>query len=333
MTCPEGSESRRYVVIGGGAVGGALAAEFARAGREVLLVARGEHGRLIRERGLIVRRPTGEQTVHPRVVLQPNEVSLEPRDVLLLTVKTQDAEQAVATWAWLPVREAGRTVGRAADLPIVTFQNGLAAEDMALRRFANVYGATIAIAASHTKPGEIVSQSLPPCAAVIWLGRHPSGSDAEQNAITADLNGAGFVAHSVRDSQSQKATKLLGSVGNVLDLLSGPDDLRERALRLLRQEALTVLLAAGIRFPPGEALDYHGTNLEILPVPGHVSGRLSTWQSFVRGASSEVDFLNGEVVLRARRLGLAAPLNQRAQRLALDPRYIRARSLERLLDE
>ena len=44
-------------------------------------------------------------------------------------------------------------------------------------------------------------------------------------------------------------------------------------------------------------------------MPGHEPGHLSTWQSFARGTSSEVDFLSGEVALIARRHGIDAPLN------------------------
>ena len=42
----------RYVVIGAGAVGGSTAAELHLAGRQVLLIARGRHLELVRERGL-----------------------------------------------------------------------------------------------------------------------------------------------------------------------------------------------------------------------------------------------------------------------------------------
>jgi hypothetical protein len=51
------------------------------------------------------------------------------------------------------------------------------------------------------------------------------------------------------------------------------------------------------------------------PVPGHVGGRLSTWQSFARGTSSEIDYLNGEIVRLGRRHGVPTPVNERLQRL------------------
>lgn len=303
--------TRRYVVIGGGAVGGALAAQLVPAGHDVVLVARGEHGRAVAEHGLVVRRPGGVDVVRVPVAAGPDEVSLRPDDVLLLTVKTQDAEAALAAWAWQPV-EGG---GLAADLPVVTFQNGLLTEDLALRRFATVYGATVGIAASHLVPGEVVSPSEPPVAGLFWLGRYAAPADRLQDELVADLVHAGFAAWSVPDVRAEKAAKLLANVGNALDLLTGDDDLRARVRGELRAETGAVLLAAGHLLPPGGELDRHGVELRVLPVEGHVAGRLSTWQSFARGASSEVDYLNGEVVLLARRHGVPAPVNTALQRL------------------
>lgn len=307
--------TRRYVVIGGGAVGGALVAQLVPAGHEVVLVARGEHGRAIADRGLVVRRPHGVDVVRVPVAAGPEGVDLRADDVLVLTVKTQDAEAALAGWAWRPV-EGG---GVAADLPIVTFQNGLLTEDLALRRFSRVYGATIGIAASHLATGEIVSPSLPPAVGVVWVGRYLAPRDELQDELVADLVAAGFAAWSVDDVRAEKDAKLLANVGNGLDLFTGDDESRLRARRLLREEAHRVIEAAGLPLPPGGELDRHGVDLQVLPVEGHVGGRLSTWQSFARGASSEVDYLNGEVVLLARRHGLDAPVNAALQCLLGPP--------------
>jgi 2-dehydropantoate 2-reductase len=314
---PDSANITRYVVIGAGAVGGALIAQLVPAGHAVVVVARGEHGKRIATDGLVVHRPTGVDVVSVPVVSGSADLRLLVGDVLVLTVKTQDAEAAIAEWAWRPVHdESGAVVGTAATrLPIVTYQNGIATEDLALRRFDRVYGATIAVAASYLTPGEIVSPSLDP-AAVVWLGRYPHGEDGLQSALVADLSAAGIAAFSVDDVGSYKAAKLLGNLANNgIDLLVGPDDLRAEAKTLLREEALHILAAAGVALPPGQSLDLHGTDFKVAPVPGHVGGRLSTWQSVARGASSEIDYLNGEIVLLARKNGLLAPLNRRLQEL------------------
>ncbi|MDQ3439258.1 MAG: 2-dehydropantoate 2-reductase, partial [Planctomycetota bacterium] len=47
----------RIAVLGSGAVGGYYGAKLARAGHEVILVARGEHLSAIRARGLEIRSP------------------------------------------------------------------------------------------------------------------------------------------------------------------------------------------------------------------------------------------------------------------------------------
>ena len=316
---------RRYVVIGAGAVGGALAAQLVEAGYAVLLVARGEHGRRIAAHGLLVRRPGGTCQVRMEVEPDPESVVLTPNDVLVLATKTQDAEAALGTWQSRPVR--GGTL--AADLPIVTFQNGLATEPAALRRFSRVYAATIGIAASYLTPGEIVSPSLPPTVGVIWIGRYPRGLDDLATSLVGEIRSAGFAAWAVEDVQQVKAAKLLANLANGLDLLEGDDDSRSEARDALRAEAGRVLAGAGIALPPGGGLDLHGTTLTVLPVAGHTPGRLSTWQSHARGASSEIDYLNGEIVLLGRLHGVPTPVNARLQRLLVDPSA--SRTLDALL--
>ena len=51
----------------------------------------------------------------------------------------------------------------------------------------------------------------------------------------------------------------------------------------------------------------------IAPGCGIEPGQQSTWQSIARGASHEVDFLNGEIVLLGRLHGVATPFNQAIQ--------------------
>lgn len=305
--------SRRYVIIGGGGVGSVLAAQLDLAGIRTVLVARGAQLEAIRARGLRVRRPAGDDVVRLVVAGGPGELRLTEDDVFVLAVKAQDADAALAEWAWQPVR-AERCGTVAADLPILTFQNGLTTEDAALRRFSQVFGVTIGIAASYLEPGEVVSPSYP-VVGIAWLGRYPVGrpdEDALQASLVGDLRGAGYHVESVDDIATWKARKLLANVSNGLDLLHGTEAERVEARLALGAETRRVLDRAGILPEDDPGL---GGALVVEPVPGHTPGRLSTWQSFARGTSSEVDHLNGEVVLLARRHGLDAPLNERLQRL------------------
>jgi len=305
--------SRRYVIIGGGAVGSVLAAQLELAGIRTVLVARGAQLEAIRARGLRVRRPAGDDVVRLAVAGGPGELRLTDDDVLVLAVKAQDADAVLAEWAWQQVR-AERCGTVAADLPILTFQNGLTTEDAALRRFSRVFGVTIGIAASYLEPGEVVSPSYP-VVGIAWLGRYPFGRPDEgalQVSLVGDLRGAGYHVESVDNIATWKARKLLANVSNGLDLLHGTEAERVEARLALVAETRRVLDRAGFLREDDPGL---GGALVVEAVPGHTPGRLSTWQSFARGASSEVDHLNGEVVLLARRHGLDAPLNERLQRL------------------
>jgi 2-dehydropantoate 2-reductase len=321
------------VVIGGGAVGGVVAAQLTLHGHAVLLVARGENGRRIAAEGLRVRRPAGVDLVPLAVAEGASGVRLGRSDVLVLAVKTQDAESAIAEWAWQPIYDAGgEVVGTAADLPILTLQNGRATEDIALRRFRHVYGTTVGIAASFLAPGEVVSPSVDPVG-VFWIGRYPASSDDLQEAVVADFNSADLRTFSVTDIQATKAAKLLGNLQfNGVDLLDGSEEDRTKARTLIRDEASAVLEAAGVPLPPGGLLDRDDVKLTVQPVPGHEAGRSSTWQSFARGVPNEVDFLHGEIVVLARKHGVAAPYNERLQHLLNSPYFEGRRTLTALLD-
>jgi len=305
----------RYVVIGAGAVGGTLAAELHLAGLSTLLVARGRHLEALRG-GLRYVRPDGARRVEVPVAAA-DEVTLDPADVLVLATKAQDAEAALAKWAWRPVGE--RTAAEV--LPVVTLQNGLEAERVALRRFATVYGAVSWSPATYVTPGEIESPGAP-AVGVVWLGRYPAGRDerADQIAdeiaeeIAADLRKARHLAEVVADVPRWKAGKLPAILGNALEALYPAGPLRERAAAAVRAEARAVYAAAGVSAADLQAetgLDLSRYGVE--PLPGRAPTGRSTWQSLARGAPPETDFLNGEIALLARLHGTAAPRNAAVQ--------------------
>ena len=295
----------RYVVIGAGAVGATTAAQLHLAGREVVLAARGAHLAALRETGLRYVRPEGITTLRLPVIGDPGEVKLRPDDLLVLATKTQNADAALAAWAWQPV---GAGVA-ATELPVLTVQNGLDSERSALRRFATVFGAVSWSPASHVVPGEVVSPAAP-VAGVFWAGRHPSGVDIRLDEVATDFAAADLALEVVADIVPFKAGKLVSILPNALDALYSPSPLRDRAADLLRAEARDVFAAAGIR-----VADLVGESTQDLtgfvhrPIPGHERGGGSTWQSLVRGAGVESEFLNGEIVLHARLNGREAPVN------------------------
>lgn len=203
----------------------------------------------------------------------------------------------------------------------MTLQNGLAAEDIALRRFDRVYAASIRIPARYTVTGEVVVGGQPNVG-IVALGRYPEGLDDTALSIVADLKKAGYLAEARPDIRRWKAAKLEHNVTNAVELFAGPPELRSKAAASLAKEARAVLVAAG--YDPAAPSEWRIdiSSWRVAPESGIKPGQQSTWQSFTRGTTSEVDYLNGEIVRLGRIHGVAAPINtafqQAAARLALE---------------
>ncbi|MGW3494416.1 ketopantoate reductase family protein [Streptomyces sp. NPDC001020] len=307
----------RYIIIGAGAVGGAIGARLAGAGHEVVLVARGAQYTALREGGLRFHAPDGEH-IHRLPVVDgldaPGE--LRPDDVLVLAVKTQDSEAALDTWGTAPVAGGGTA---AEQLPVLCAQNGVESQRLALRRFRRVYGVCVWLPSTFVEPG-VVSAAGTPLTGVLHLGRHPFGVDETVRRISADLEEARFEAPVVPDVARWQYAKLLGNLANAVEAVSGPiaDEESRRLYARVRAEGESVLRAAGIpHASEEEQREARGDKVRLVPLERVERGGGSSWQSLARGTGTiEADYLNGEIVLLGRLHGVATPLNELLQRLA-----------------
>lgn len=313
--------SRRYVIIGGGAIGAHLAAQLTLAGIAAVLVARGEQLERLRAHPLTVNRHDRADSVRLVVAADAAEVGLRHGDVLVLATKTQDAEAAIIDWAWQPLT-GGNGAGPgslAADLPIIVLQNGVATEPLAERRFARVISVATIVPVTYLEPGQITALAHPRTG-YLQLGAL-KGRDGQDEALVAeiatDLDRAGYLVRTRGDVTRRKHEKLLHNISNGVDVLTGTPQERAALTAVLVAETRSVLAAAGIDL---SVQSNDEPNLEQWlgigpPPPGAAPPRRSTWQSFARGRSSEIDFLNGEIVLLGRRLGVPTPANEGLQRL------------------
>lgn len=298
-------QSGRYLIIGAGAIGMLLAVQWTLAGRVCTLIARGRAHEVISERGVTIRRPRLAETVRVEAAASIAEAAPRSGDVIVLSVKTQDAAAALADIAWLPLADGSGVV---ADLEILTLQNGLATEDLALRRFARVVGVSVGTETSYLQPGEVVCTSFP-VVGLAWIGSL-GGADPEAEERHRDgFEAAGLTTWIEPDIMAAKRRKLIGNLHNGLEVFRAEPEELDRALQAVRAEAVQLFAELGLPVAPPTP----GARLEIEEVEGHTQG-LSTWQSFTRGSSSEGDYLNGEVVLIARQHGRTAPLNAAVQR-------------------
>jgi len=80
-------------IFGAGGVGGYFGALLAKSGEEVSFIARGEHLKAIRGRGLSVRSVNGDFSVRVKATSDPREIG--PVDLVLFCVKTYDSGRAL----------------------------------------------------------------------------------------------------------------------------------------------------------------------------------------------------------------------------------------------
>lgn len=305
----------RYIVIGAGAVGGSIGASLFAAGSEVVLVARGEHRDRIAEAGLEFATPRGTENLRVPVVAGPDELDLEPDDVLIVAVKVQDSLATLDEWSGRPVTGGG-TAGT--ELPVVCAQNGVEGERIALRRFARVYGMCVVLPAGYLTPGRITAIGDPEVGA-LTIGRYPTGSDGLVHRISADLRQANIAGYPSTTVMRWKYAKLLANLGNAVEAICGPVE-GEAAVALLRRarsEGEHALKVAGIDYAdPAENGGVH-LRLRTGEIAGQPRAGGSTWQSLTRGAGSvEADYLAGEIVLIGRLGGIPTPVNETLNRIA-----------------
>ena len=136
----------RIAVIGAGGVGGTFGAALARAGAEVIFLARGAHLAAMRKSGLKVLSPRGD--VHlstPRATDDPAGVG--PVDVVLFCVKLWDVESAGA--AIRPLLGPNTAV--------IPLQNGIDASDRLIPILGKnaVMGGVAQISATIAEPGVV----------------------------------------------------------------------------------------------------------------------------------------------------------------------------------
>lgn len=295
----------RHIIYGAGAVGGAIGGRLFEHGREVVLIARGDHLAAIRQHGLRLISPEDEATLRVPVVGHPSEITFRPDDTVFLTMKTQDTAAALDHLA----TAAGTGV------LVICAQNGVENERLACRRFERVYGMLVILPATFLEPG-VVEAGSAPVTGILDAGRFPSGTDDLIAGVCDDLESAGFSAHPDTAIMRWKYGKLLQNLNNAFQAVCGLDaraDISRRAVA----EAQACLRAAGIEFATAVEMR---ERRELTPGfrPGaRLHGGSSTWQSLARGTgSTEVDYLNGEIALLGRLYGVPTPVNSALQRAA-----------------
>jgi 2-dehydropantoate 2-reductase len=299
--------TKRYVVYGAGAIGGVIAARLSLSGADVVAIARGEHLRAMRERGLRFVTPETDELLQLPVAGSAAEAGLRDGDVVLLAVKSQDTSAALEDLA----------AAAPVSVAVVCLQNGLDNERQALRRFASVYGGLVYLPAQHLEPGVVEAFSAP-AHGVVDIGRVPDGVDETATEVARDLARAGFASVAVERIMDWKRAKLLRNLGNALDALLADADLADEIEQRAVAEARECFAAAGLAVVSDEQAQKRMAAMSPPRDAGERRrGGSSTWQSVARANGRiETDYLNGEIALLGRLHRVRTPVNEALQALA-----------------
>jgi 2-dehydropantoate 2-reductase len=292
----------KFGILGSGAVGGYYGAKLARAGHDVTFIARGAHLQAIRERGLEVKSSVlGDFTVRARA--EQDTARVGPVDVVLFAVKTYDNPAALPLLA--PLIGAGTAV--------LTVQNGVdsAADVAAAAGEAHTLGGTTYIATALEAPGLIVQTG--DHRRIVFgeaFGELPRMTDRVR-AIHEAFAGADIQSFPVEDGRVpiwEKFVFLAALAGftGAARLPIGPvwgDPFTKAQFLAGCREIEAVARAEGVPVAR-DVVD------RIVPYIDGIPGtmRASLLIDLQAGKRIEVEALQGSVVRRAAKLGVAVPI-------------------------
>jgi 2-dehydropantoate 2-reductase len=299
----------RYLILGAGAIGGAIGGRLFQHGHDVVLIARGDHLSALVATGLELRDPVATENLRIEAAASVADAGPRPDDVVILATKSQHSEALLAEVALVSPPT----------IAIVCAQNGVENERLAARRFVNTYGMRVILAGTHLEPG-VVEISTTPLSGILDVGRFPRGDDDLAETIAGDLRSSGFDALASDDVMSHKYLKLLSNLSNAIQAACGTreDPLARELAKAARAEARQCYAAAGITVADetNEAERRRGRGLT-QAVAGSTREGGSSWQSLRRKTGNiEADWLNGEIVLLGRLHAIATPVNERLQAVA-----------------
>ncbi len=281
----------KIAVMGAGAVGCYYGAMLALAGHKVVLIGRAALVEAVSQKGLILEKDRQHLVAHVDVSSDPAAIS--GAEMILVCVKSGDTEQA------------GREIKPflAPSCQVLSLQNGVSNAE----RLTDILGRPV-------EPVVVYVASGVPSPGIV---RHEGRGDLEVSAQCAGdvadlLNGAGIETRVSDDVMGSLWTKLIVNCAmNPLSAITRlpygemvSQDGMPQLIDDIVREALSVAHAEGISIP-----DTIFETIRTIPIsmPGQHS---STAQDLMRGKPTEIDFLNGEIVRRADKLGLAVPVNR-----------------------
>jgi 2-dehydropantoate 2-reductase len=288
----------RILVIGAGALGGYFGASLVRAGRDVTFMVRSRRAEQLAREGLHIVSPHGDFKVSAATVL--NGGIREPFDLILVGVKSYSLDEAMDQFA--------PAVGP--NTMILPMLNGTGHLDRLSARFGarHILGGMANISAGLDTEGRIV-QFFPNHD--LLFGEVPGGSSDRTRAVEACFSGAGFngrASDAVMQDMWEKFVQLGLGAGitclmraSIGDILAAPGG-REAMFQIF-DECCAVATASGFK-PRPAFIEFDTTLITTVGSPL----KWSMLRDIERGSTTEGEHILGDMVARARALGVETPI-------------------------
>lgn len=300
-------------VFGAGSVGCYIGGCLAHTGIKVTLIGRPRILDEIRQHGLTVSDYLGRNhTIAPSHLNLGEQAELAAKaDLVLLTVKSAATAESAQSLSKV----------LAPHVPIISFQNGVG---------------NAATLAQYLTRNPCIPGMVPFNVLARGQGRFHQGTEGSLVAQAFDMpdgtedafQHAGLPLALPVDIAPIQWGKLLINLNNSVNALSGvplKEELSQRGYRLCvagaMKEALSLMKQAGITPAKATNLPPHWVP-SLMSVPDWIFVRLaskmlaidplarsSMWEDLQAGRRTEIDWINGEVLALAQRLGLPAPIN------------------------
>jgi len=301
----------KFAILGAGALGTILGAHLARAGHEVVMIARGERARILQRQGLVLN-GLSDIKARPTVIDDPRK--LLDTGTLIIATKAIDSAKNLDTLKHLDLENA------------FSVQNGVLKNEL----LATVFGFSRVLGAMADFSGELLANGEVKFTrnVCLHLGEEKGGISPRAQALAALIDAAGVRCVAASNIKTREWSKFAGWIAQFpLAVLT-----RQLTWKFLMDEQSAMVIVRIVREAAAlaAALRIEITDMPPLPVPSIVHGsdaqaieivrgigqkffesspehRMSAQQDVLRGSRLEYQETLGYALQKARELNVPMP--------------------------